>query len=125
MPYVIQERRPALDKVVKYLLESNGICNNAGIVDNMKFSSTLLRITNAILDKKSTEDEITTYIRSSGLKIDGDLNYVLFKYCKYNIPKSYNNIKNYCGELNECVAEIRRKLLAKYEDLKEKENGEV
>jgi hypothetical protein len=55
---------------------------------------------------------------------DGNLNYVLFKLAKYVKP-SYNSYKNYIGELNECVAEIRRKLLAPYEDVKEEENGSV
>jgi len=56
---------------------------------------------------------------------NGDLNYILFKYCKYFIPQNYNSIKNYLGELNECVEEIRRRLLTPYEDNKIKENGDI
>ena len=56
---------------------------------------------------------------------DGDLNYVLFTFCKRYIKPSYKNYKNYIGELNECVAEIRRRLLAPYEDQKIKEHGDV
>jgi hypothetical protein len=37
----------------------------------------------------------------------------------------YNNYKNYIGELQETVAEIRRRLLAPYEDIKIQENGDV
>jgi hypothetical protein len=55
---------------------------------------------------------------------DGNLNYVLFKLARY-IKPSYNNYKNYIGELNECIAEIRRKILSQYEDEKEQENGTV
>lgn len=82
MPYVKQERRKELDKIVKLMIKQD-------------------------------------------IKADGDLNYILFKYCKASKPPSYNNFKNYIGELNECVAEIRRKFLAPYEDEKEKENGPI
>jgi len=50
---------------------------------------------------------------------------VLFKYCKDYITPSYNNYKNFLGELNECAEEIRRRLLSKYEDKKIEENGDV
>ena len=55
---------------------------------------------------------------------DGNLNYVLFKLAKMT-PQSYNAYKNYIGELEECVAEIRRKILGPYEDEKEKQNGSI
>jgi hypothetical protein len=54
-----------------------------------------------------------------------DLNYVLFAYCKHMIKPSYANYKNFIGELEECVAEIRRRLLAPYEDKKIVDNGDV
>jgi len=60
-----------------------------------------------------------------GIKANGDLNYILFKYCKYHIEPSYNNYKNYCGELRQCATEIERRLLGSYEDFKIKENGDV
>jgi hypothetical protein len=41
------------------------------------------------------------------------------------VEPSYNNYKNFIGELNETVAEIRRRLLASYEDQKMEENGDV
>ena len=59
------------------------------------------------------------------IQANGDLNYILYTYCKTHIKPSYNNYKNYIGELNECVAEIRRRLLSKYEDKKIKENGDI
>jgi len=82
MPYVKQERRTALNKVVDAMIQAD-------------------------------------------ISYDGDLNYILFKFCKYNIPLSYNSIKNYIGELEESIAEIRRKILAPYEETKEKENGPI
>jgi len=59
------------------------------------------------------------------IKIDGDLNYILFKFCKYYIKPSYNNYKNFCGELRQCATEIERKILGPYEDKKEHENGPI
>ena len=70
-------------------------------------------------------DKIVRMMQLSYVKADGDLNYILFKYFLLNIPKNYNSIKNYCGELTECVEEIRRKILAPYEDKKEIENGSI
>lgn len=82
MPYVKQEKRPKLDKVVEALIDAQVVAN-------------------------------------------GDLNYILFKYAKYNVKPSYNNFKNFVGELHECAHEIRRKLLAPYEDTKIEETGDV
>jgi len=59
------------------------------------------------------------------VKADGDLNYILYKYCKNSIEPSYNNYKNYCAELRQCATEIERRLLAPYEDSKIEENGDV
>ena len=61
----------------------------------------------------------------SHLRIDGDLNYVLFALCKRFIEPGYNNYKNFCGELRQCATEIERRLLASYEDRKIEENGDV
>lgn len=82
MPYVKQERRPELDKVVKSMIDANVVA-------------------------------------------DGDLNYILFKFCRYNVKESYNSYKNYIGELHEAAAEIRRRILAPYEDKKIEENQDV
>ncbi len=70
-------------------------------------------------------DLVIEQMQESDIKANGDLNYILFKYCKENIQPSYNNYKNYIGELQETVAEIRRRLLAPYEDAKIEENGDV
>jgi len=62
------------------------------------------------------------------INANGDLNYILYAYFKnYYIKKdiSYNRIKNYISELEECIAEIRRTVLAPYEDQKMQENGTI
>lgn len=82
MPYVKQEQRPGLDKVVSTMAA-------AGVVAN------------------------------------GDLNYILYAYCKRNVKPSYNNYKNFCGELRQCATEIERRILGPYEDEKIISNGDV
>jgi len=59
------------------------------------------------------------------VKANGDLNYILFKFCKNYVNPSYNNYKNFIGELRQCATEIERRILGPYEDLKIKENGDV
>lgn len=59
------------------------------------------------------------------LKLDGDLNYILFAFCKRYVKPSYNNYKNFLGELNETNAEVRRRMLSPYENSKIVENGDV
>ena len=68
---------------------------------------------------------VVDMMEDAKIKADGDLNYILFKYCKENVVPSYNNYKNFIGELNECAQEIRRRFLAKYEDKKIEDNGDV
>lgn len=64
-------------------------------------------------------------MRRADIVANGDLNYVLFKFCRDVIKPSYNNYKNYLGELNEAAEEIRRRMLAPYEDEKIKENSDI
>lgn len=70
-------------------------------------------------------DKIVTLMKKLNVKADGDLNYILFKYCRYNIVPSYNNYKNFCAELRQCATEIERRLLGNYEDDKIAQNGDV
>ncbi len=70
-------------------------------------------------------DEIIELMIKKCVKSNGDLNYILFAFCKRSIKPSYGNYKNFCGELRQCATEIERKLLAPYEDKKIKENGDV
>jgi len=76
-------------------------------------------------EKRKIMDKIVEQMALLGVKADGDLNYILFKFCKHCIKPSYNQYKNFIGELEECATEIRRRILAEYEDEKIKENGDV
>jgi len=68
-----------------------------------------------------------TIVRDIDRWIDrpGDLNYILFAYAKRHIEPSYENYRNFIGELNECIAEVRRRLVSPYEDRKRMDNGDV
>lgn len=76
-------------------------------------------------ERRDQCDEVIYQMEVERIIADGDLNYILYKYCKNNIKPSYNSIKNYCGELRQCATEIERRLLAPYEDSKIEENGDV
>jgi hypothetical protein len=76
-------------------------------------------------ERRPELDFVVDSMARADINADGDLNYVLFKYCKKFVKPSYNNYKNFIGELNETIAEIRRRMLAPYEDEKIKENGDV
>ncbi len=76
-------------------------------------------------ERRPELDFVVDSMARADIKADGDLNYVLFKYCKRMVPKNYNSVKNFIGELNETIAEIRRRILSPYEDEKIKENGDV
>lgn len=70
-------------------------------------------------------DKIIKLMKELKINAKGDLNYVLFAFCKRHVLPSYNNYKNYCAELRQCATEIERKILAPYEDIKESENGTI
>ena len=76
-------------------------------------------------DRRDQLEHILWEMREKDIVADGDLNYLLYAFCIRYVPKSYNSYKNFIGELNECAAEIRRRLLAPYENLKVEENGDV
>lgn len=79
-------------------------------------------------DKWAMDNVVEALARANcgeGIKANGDLNYVLFNFCKYHVPRSYNSYKNFCGELRQCVTEIERRILGPYEDKKIEENGDV
>ena len=42
-------------------------------------------------------------------RLDNEKVYILFEYCDKHIKPSYNNYKNFCGELCQCAAEIERR----------------
>ena len=70
-------------------------------------------------------DEIVESMHLAGVEANGDLNYILYAFCKRHVAPSYNNYKNFCGELRQCATEIERRLLGPYEDIKIIENGDV
>lgn len=70
-------------------------------------------------------DEIVQLMKQADIVANGDLNYLLYAYCKRHVSPSYNNYKNFIGELYQCATEIERRILAPYEDEKIKENGDV
>lgn len=74
---------------------------------------------------RSSMDHVVDLMDVWDVKADGDLNYILYAFCKRHVNPSYNNYKNFCGELRQCATEIERRLLGPYEDLKEKENGPI
>jgi len=76
-------------------------------------------------ERRKVVDKIVQLMKELNVKADGDLNYILYKFCKYNVPLGYNSIKNFCGELRQCATEIERRILADYEQNKIFENGDV
>lgn len=76
-------------------------------------------------ERRQEVDPIVELMQKSEVKADGDLNYILYKYCKNHVKPSYNNYKNYIGELRQCAVEIERRILASYEDEKILENKDV
>ncbi len=70
-------------------------------------------------------DKIVALMHYYNLEVNGDLNYILFAFCKRYIKPSYNNYKNFCGELRQCATEIERRLLAPYEDKAIERNGDI
>lgn len=76
-------------------------------------------------ERRLSLDKVVELIKNRNVKANGDLNYILYAFCKRHINPSYNNYKNFCGELRQCATEIERKLLGPYENSKEKENGPI
>lgn len=73
-------------------------------------------------------DKIVDLMLEQDLKIDGDLNYVLFSYfCRYMLKNgpSYNKMKNFRGELKEIHDHIESRILVLYEKKMELINGDV
>jgi len=70
-------------------------------------------------------DPIVECMYNECVEADGDLNYILFAFFKRHVGKSYNSIKNYCGELRQCATEIERRILGPYEDKKIITNGDI
>jgi len=76
-------------------------------------------------ENRGDMDEIVRLMQEKNVVANGDLNYILFALCKRTVKPSYNNYKNFIGELDCCAREIYRKLVSVYEEEKEEENGSV
>lgn len=70
-------------------------------------------------------NKVVRFMKEQGVEADGKLNYILYAFCKNYVKPSYNEYKNFCGELRQCATEIERRILGPYEDLKIEENGDV
>jgi hypothetical protein len=70
-------------------------------------------------------DLVVKVMSDADVRANGDLNYILFAFCKRYVSPSYNNYKNFCGELRQCATEIERRILGPYEDEKIEINGDV
>lgn len=75
--------------------------------------------------KRPRLDKVYKAMIDAGIKADGDLNYILYKFCKYRVIPSYNNYKNYLGELSECAEQCRNDFLVPYEKMKKRVEGDV
>ena len=75
--------------------------------------------------KRPELDKVYQAMVDAGINADGHLNYILYKFCKFQVIPSYNNYKNFFGELTECVAQCRNDFLVPYEERKRAENGDV
>ena len=78
-----------------------------------------------INEERVIMDTVVSAMKDVGVKANGDLNYILYSFCKKHVPRSYNNYKNFCGELIQCVTEIERRILAPYEDDAIERNGDI
>lgn len=76
-------------------------------------------------ERRNSLDTVVDMMEWADVKADGDLNYILFAFCKRNIEARYNNYKNYCAELRQCATEIERRMLGPYEDAAILKNGDV
>lgn len=53
-------------------------------------------------------DTVSEAMRDADLTLK-DIERALFEACRRHVEPSYNNYKNWCGELAQCAAEIRRR----------------
>jgi len=117
-----------------------------GKIDN-KLKDKLNKIgINATLDQLGENTSSLEEANKVGVEPNGDINYILFKYCKYYIKPSYNNYKMFMGEIYDamkCIVKecptprafrnefresaewIRIKLLTPHEEKAIKRNGDV
>ena len=76
-------------------------------------------------ERREQLEPIVELMIEKEIKVNGDLNYVLFKYCKFHVEPPYTSFKDFCGKLRRIARDIEKDILAPYEDEKERENGSV
>jgi hypothetical protein len=138
MPYVTQERRPALDKVVDELANQD---LEAGDIQLFLLNIVYEYAPIQLYYHERRIKKAVKKAKEADVKPNGDINYVLFKYCKHHIKPSYNNYKAFMGEIYnamECISTgsykdefresaewIRIKLLTPYEEKAIEKNGDT
>lgn len=140
MPYILPERRPALNKLVDALVQ-----NGVSWQDMIRFFEILSNYGITHIDwigqYYPKDGALLEIAKDIDIQPNGDINYLLFKYCKYHVEPSYNNYKGFMGiiyrmmdnantdsyknEFREAAEWIRIKLLIPYEEEKCKLNGDV
>lgn len=58
---------------------------------------------------RSEMDKVVDLMKELKVGFGGDLEYILGRFCKEFVKPSYNNYKNFCGELDQCAVEIERR----------------
>ncbi len=76
-------------------------------------------------EERPVMDMVVKTMADADVRANGDLNYILYSFCKKQVPESYNSYKNYIGELRQCATEIERRILGPYEDKAIQRNGDV
>ena len=77
-------------------------------------------------NRRHQMDLIVSLMVDLDVEVNGDLNYILYKFCQKVVkPESYNSYKNFIGELDCCAREIYRRLVASHEDKAIEKNGDV
>jgi len=148
MPYIKRNRREQLEPIIQLIGTLDILGDTCPKENNWKRKA----IVQLMIDLE--------------VKVDGDLNYIIYSVCKRYVKPSYNNYKkfltrlsfynhniepqgelddilykffndysltckdyikynNFIGEIDCCVLEIYRRLIAKYEDEKIVENGDI
>lgn len=145
MPYVKQEKRPALDEVVDELVRANLRSRDLELfLMYVAAGESVFPGKYSIPYHLGGRKPLFKAIKKAfevDIKPNGDVNYVLFKYCKYYIKPSYNNYKAFMGEIynamesistgkfkneiREAAEWIRIKLLTLYEEKAMERNGDV
>ena len=78
-----------------------------------------------VIDKPRVKElsEVLKMMVENNVKVNGDLNYILFKYIRYHSDEDY--MDGMSSALIAVTREIRERILGPYEEEKAEENGDV